>query len=125
MLIRIANQIEIPSSETNRSLATSWVDLCQVLSHMYVTRLVSCQNNHKRGTLLFQRPKIQKVPGGACPQSSLEGVVTFASWSLLPCSPYEMPRPRSTHELMNQYKYSTLDKLFPKDRPTPIFNIFE
>ena len=40
--------------------------------------------------MLFQRPKIQKFSQGACPQSSLEGVVTFASWSL-PHSPSKCP----------------------------------
>ena len=37
--------------------------------------------------MLFQRPKIQKCSRGHAPQSPLEGVVTFASWSLPPAPP--------------------------------------
>ena len=35
--------------------------------------------------MLFQRPNIENISGGM-PQSSLEGVVTYASWSLPPHS---------------------------------------
>ena len=49
---------------------------------------VSCRWEYHQ-EILFQRSKIQKCPG-ACSQSPLKCVVTFASWSLPPPQSLQM-----------------------------------